>query len=89
MKGLLIICSVVVLTAAGACSPSQTDNPPAPPSDTSRSNRRRDAGDSTAQCPDRPSRTDLRVPITAPMIAFPENGTVCGVGKRLQIDRRK
>ena len=32
MKGLLVICSVVVLAAAGACAPSPTDNPLAPPS---------------------------------------------------------
>ena len=33
MKGLLVICSVAVLTAAGACAPSRTENPHAPPSE--------------------------------------------------------
>jgi len=32
MKNMLITCSIVVLMAAGACTTSGTDNPPAPTS---------------------------------------------------------
>ena len=33
MKAFIVICSVVVLTVAGACSPLRSGSPPAPPSE--------------------------------------------------------